>query len=292
MRRLVVAVGAIAVLAAVSGCASKSKQQLATLRAENVDLRQRTTDLEGQYAKAQSEADAAQARVQNKERELAQMRSLTDQNAQTAAANAQAAAAANQRLAAVEMELAQARTRLDDAQSKLVAASRPEQPAYKIASPQLEAFRRDLEGQMSRFHVSGVDVDLRTAQDGQQRVALVLQNSFRPGSASLTQNVGATKAVVGLGKLVSESYPGSRVVVEGHTDSDPINKSRAKWDSNESLSLARAEEVKKVLRQAGVQDRLVSAVGMGSRQPVARGATDRAKAQNRRVEIYIYPTTN
>ncbi len=95
---------------------------------------------------------------------------------------------------------------------------------------------------------------------------------------------------MGLGKLVAESYPGSRVTVEGHTDSDPIKKS--KWDSNEALSLARAEEVKKLLRQAGVGDNRVSAVGMGARQPVAKGATDRAKAQNRRVEIYIYPASN
>ena len=86
------------------------------------------------------------------------------------------------------------------------------------------------------------------------------------------------------------AVPGSRVTVEGHTDSDPIKKS--KWDSNEALSLARAEEVKKLLRQAGVGDNRISAVGMGARQSVARGSTERAKAQNRRVEIFIYPASN
>jgi flagellar motor protein MotB len=155
------------------------------------------------------------------------------------------------------------------------------------SNPQLEAFRNDLRGRLQRFGVSGVDVDIRTAQDGQQRVAVVLQNSFRPGSASLSYNAAAVKAVVGVGKLIGESYAGSRVTVEGHTDSDPIKKS--KWDSNEALSLARAEEVKKLLRQAGVGEAKISAVGMGARQPVAKGATERAKAQNRRVEIFIYP---
>ena len=157
-------------------------------------------------------------------------------------------------------------------------------------NPSLEAFRTDLQRRLAQYHVTGVDVDVRTAQDGQQRVALVLQNSFRAGSASLSYNAAAVKAVVGLGKLIAESYPGSRVTVEGHTDADPIRKS--KWDSNEALSLARAEEVKKLLRQAGVNADKVSAVGMGARHPVARGTTERAKAQNRRAEIYIYPATN
>ena len=47
----------------------------------------------------------------------------------------------------------------------------------------------------------------------------------------------------------------------------------------------------KLLRQAGVPDGRVSAVGMGARQPVAKGATARAKAQNRRVELYIIPSS-
>jgi flagellar motor protein MotB len=287
MRLSIVAAGAVGCLVAFTGCASKTKEQLATVRAENIDLRQRAQDLEQQYAKTQSEADAAAMRVQAAQEELARERSMS-------AANATANAAAQQRLASIEQELAAARKAEADATRRLADISSPKHdtPTYRVANASLEAFRRDLEAQLARFHVSGVDVDVRTAQDGQQRVALVLQNSFRAGSASLSYNTSATKAVVGLGKLIAESYPGSRVVVEGHTDADPIVKSKGKWDSNDALSLARAEEVKKMLRQSGASDRLVSAVGMGSRQLVARGATDRAKAQNRRVEIYIYPTSN
>jgi flagellar motor protein MotB len=287
MRLMIVAAGAVGCLVAFTGCASKTKEQLATVRAENVDLRQRAQDSEEAYARTQAEADAAALRVAKSEEELTRVKN-------DFSGLAQASAADRTRLASIEQELAAERKRLDDAQKKLSDISSPkhDQPGYRISNPSLEAFRRDLQAQLSRFHVTGVDVDVRTAQDGQQRVALVLQNSFRAGSASLSYNTSATKAVVGLGKLISESYPGSRVVVEGHTDADPIVKSKGKWDSNDSLSLARAEEVKKMLRQSGTSDRMVSAVGMGSRQLVARGTTDRAKAQNRRVEIYIYPTAN
>ena len=218
----------------------------------------------------------------------------TRQQAALAAAQALAQQQSNQN-AAYQAELSRLSTALTtaertaaEANAKMIANLRKDAPATS-GTPQLEAFRRDLQARLAQYHVTGVDVDIRTAQDGRQRVAVVLQNSFRAGSATLASNPSAVKAIVGLGKLIVQAYPGSRVTVEGHTDADPIRKS--KWESNEALSLARADEVKKLLRQSGVSDGGVSAVGMGARQPVAKGATDRAKAQNRRVEIYIVPSS-
>ena len=280
MGRTGMVVGAIAALAVVStGCASnQTKERLSVALAENADLRQQTETLNQQYAQAAADHDRAVAELQRKQQELAQAQMQAQQNAEYAG-----------RVAEMQRELSAAETKQRELYDRMNAITRP-QPGETLAvksNPHLEAFRADLRARLQRFGVTGVDVEVRTAQDGQQRVAVVLQNSFRAGSASMSYNTAAVKAVVGLGKLVSESYRGSRVSVEGHTDSDPIRKS--KWDSNEALSLARAEEVKKLLRQAGVADNLVSAVGMGARQPVARGTTDRAKAQNRRVEIYIIP---
>lgn len=296
MRRIVMTAGALCVLVVATGCSSKLKETNSALRAENADLRSKSEQLESQYTQIAQENDRAQADLARRQAELA------DANARQAAlmqqnmATQQQSALAQQQnaqyqadMARLQGELAQAEARARDAQERLTKNVVAEMPRGK-GSPQLEAFRADLQARLARYHVTGVDVDIRTAQDGQQRVALVLQNSFRAGSSSLTSNPSAVKAIVGLGKLVAESYPGSRVAVEGHTDSDPIRKS--KWTSNEELSLARADEVKKLLRQAGVPDGRVSAVGMGARQPVAKGATDRAKAQNRRVEIYIYPSSS
>src|SRR5262245_57261644 len=102
MRFMIVAAGASGVLVAFTGCASKTKEQLATVRAENIDLRQRAQDSEQAYAKAQSDADAALVKVQDRERELEAIRTQST-------ANAQASAAAQQRLVTVEQELAAAR---------------------------------------------------------------------------------------------------------------------------------------------------------------------------------------
>ena len=284
MRGFGIALGVLCAAAALSGCASskRTKERMAVLDAENTDLRQQNDQMTSQLQTAQAESDRLAAQMQQAEARRVELEKAAMANA--------AAAGALQR---ADAELAALRAKNEEANAKIMAMSAaPKAPTstYAANAPALDAFRRDLQNRLASYNVHGVDVDVRTAQDGQQRVAVVLQNSFRAGSASLAQNMTATKAVVGLGKLIADSYPGSRVTVEGHTDSDKITKS--KWESNEALSLARAEEVKKLLRQAGVTDARVSAMGMGARQPIARGTTDRAKAQNRRVEIYIYPTAS
>lgn len=285
MRRVGIRAGVVtgALLALfVSGCASRTKDRLASTLAENADLRARQAELEAQYVQTQMEHDRAAS-------ELARTRQEYDRVQQAAIQNANYAG----QVATLQQQLVTAEERQRELHDRVTALLKPrpvEVPQSTVVArtnPQLAAFEADLRSRLSRFGVTGVDVGIRTAQDGQQRVAVVLQNAFRAGSASLSYNPAAVKAVVGVGKLISESYAGSRATVEGHTDSDPISKS--KWDSNEALSLARAEEVKKLLRQAGVSDARVSAVGLGARQPVASGTTPRAKAQNRRVEIFIYP---
>jgi flagellar motor protein MotB len=279
MRRTGIGAGIVVLLAASAssmGCATQTKQRNRVLEAENLTLHQEMDTRDAQLRDMTAKQDQAYAEAQQKETELARLRVENQQNAEARA-----------QLAIVERELVSAKARAAELDKTIMAQSRPDASPGRASSPQLEAFRSDLQARLSRFNVTGVDVDVRTAKDGQRRVAVVLQNAFRPGSASLSYNASAVKAVVGLGKLISESYGGARVMVEGHTDSDQITKS--KWASNEELSLARAEEVRGILDKAGVPGGRVSAVGMGARHPVATGATARAKAQNRRVEIYILP---
>ncbi len=78
--------------------------------------------------------------------------------------------------------------------------------------------------------------------------------------------------------------PGSRVQVIGHTDSTGAAA------YNQSLSERRANSVANVLRDAGVSNNRITAVGRGEDQPVATNLTTEGRAQNRRVEIIIRPT--
>jgi flagellar motor protein MotB len=290
MRRGWLVAGAICVVGVASGCASsRGKDRMKVLEAENIDLRQQRDGLSDQLRGAHGEHDRAVARVQEAEAEIQGLR-----------AQASRGEHAMGRLQEAEKALARAQTdlrmtsqryqellaRQAAQQPRMPAPSSPGALAYR-ESPQLEAFRRDLTAALARHNVTGMPVEIRTTQDGSRRVAIVLQNSFPAGSDNMSSNADAVRAVVNLGKMITTSYPRSRVVVEGHTDSDPIRKS--KWASNEALADARASTVKNYLERAGVPAGQVSTVGMGARQPIASGSTARAKAQNRRVEIYIDP---
>lgn len=77
-------------------------------------------------------------------------------------------------------------------------------------------------------------------------------------------------------------YPQTTTVVEGHTDSVGPDA------YNQKLSERRANAVRDVLvKQYGVSDGRVSAVGYGESRPVADNATAEGRAINRRVEAEV-----
>ena len=79
-------------------------------------------------------------------------------------------------------------------------------------------------------------------------------------------------------------YP-NRVVVEGHTDNEPIHTFR--FPSNWELSAARAVSVLRVLTDAGVAATRLSVQGYGEFQPIERNDTARGRLRNRRVVLVI-----
>jgi flagellar motor protein MotB len=104
---------------------------------------------------------------------------------------------------------------------------------------------------------------------------------FAPGQAVL----GASAQ--GLLKQVAEQIrksPGA-IRVAGHTDSDPIVKSRYK--SNQELSEARAKAVRDALVAGGIERARLEVVGYGDDKPIASNKTSDGKRQNRRVELIL-----
>lgn len=80
-----------------------------------------------------------------------------------------------------------------------------------------------------------------------------------------------------------QNNPDTDVKIYGHTDStgsDAINN---------PLSERRAEAVYRYLMIKGVQGLRMQSFGFGSTQPVSDNNISWGRAQNRRVEIYIYP---
>src|SRR3954454_21270490 len=75
------------------------------------------------------------------------------------------------------------------------------------------------------------------------------------------------------------------IVVEGHTDSQPISGSQ--YPSNWELSGGRAAAVVRLFAGQGVMQRRLSFEGYGSNEPLATNSTTSGRSKNRRVEVVL-----
>ena len=96
-------------------------------------------------------------------------------------------------------------------------------------------------------------------------------------------------AIESMVKEISES-PGSRVIIEGHTDSTRIKPFPGiKYTDNMGLSLLRARAIANILVRHGISLDRLSVVGYGDTRPVASNGTEEGRAKNRRVEVKLIP---
>jgi len=86
--------------------------------------------------------------------------------------------------------------------------------------------------------------------------------------------------------VLSQKYAGRQVDVVGHTDTDPIVKS--KWKDNWELSAQRSLTVTRYLIERGMSEKEVRAIGCGESRPVAPNTSAANKAKNRRVEVVVH----
>ena len=82
--------------------------------------------------------------------------------------------------------------------------------------------------------------------------------------------------------LSLEKYPGSDLLILGHTDSVGTD------EYNKSLSVRRADAAAEYLISQGVRRSRVGTGGLGEEEPIASNDTDAGRQENRRVEVAIY----
>ena len=75
------------------------------------------------------------------------------------------------------------------------------------------------------------------------------------------------------------------IIIVGHSDNVPIKSAR--FPSNQSLSLARAEAVMRKLADLIEDSDRLSAEGVADKDPIADNATREGRARNRRIEIVL-----
>lgn len=122
-----------------------------------------------------------------------------------------------------------------------------------------------------------------------QRVNIHLPNAllFDAGHADLKSS--ALELLAGISPDLRQ-FKG-QIVVEGHTDNQPVS-ARSAYPTNWELSVARAFSVIRFLTEQGVDPKLISARGYGSFRPQVANDTPEHRAENRRTEIVLLSAPN
>jgi len=210
--------------------------------------------LKTEAAVARLEADRAQLQLSLQQEEVERER-LEKQKALELASQIADEAEMTQ----AELEAAQEYAK---AQEKVAALAKQE---ADLAFEEIDALRRQLESLAARETVDGLVMTLGDFV-------------FDSASANIKQT-----AVDNFTKVLEfiDGYPDRKIRIEGHTDSSGSDT------FNLNLSQKRADAVKQLLIDYGIDGSRIEAIGMGESLPVADNNTEAGKAKNRRVDIII-----
>lgn len=128
------------------------------------------------------------------------------------------------------------------------------------------------------------DVDVKVLK-GVVYISLSDNMLYKSGSYEISDRAGETLSKIA--KIIQD-YKDYDVLIEGNTDTDPIEKAniRNNWD----LSTLRASSVVQALQNSyGVEPKRLTAGGRGEYNPVASNDSAEGKARNRRTQIIITP---
>jgi chemotaxis protein MotB len=178
--------------------------------------------------------------------------------------------------------------KLDDAENRARSAPDPAMVAQlqqELASrdqqiSQLQAqLRQPQPGQASESSsLAGIEVT-RDDRAGTLTVNLPGDVLFASGQAVLKDSAKATLNKVA--SAIRKDYAGKRIFVDGHTDGDPVTRTKDKWQDNLDLSAERARVVAQYLASQGIQSNLIGTRAFGPTKPKS------SKAASRRVEIVV-----
>lgn len=142
---------------------------------------------------------------------------------------------------------------------------------------------------ISRFLEKKLDTDDKTKVQELRhdalgvRIALASAQFFNPGGTKI--KVGALKALDKIAVLLSETD--RKIVVEGHTDNQPVSKD-APYESNWELASLRATSIVRYFQKYHhIDPKRMSAISYADTRPIKSNDTEEGRSQNRRIEIYI-----
>lgn len=179
-------------------------------------------------------------------------------------------------------DLSAMRSKLAEKDSSLTALEQDAaQSKERIA--QLEQALKDAQAATPSSDTGDIQI-VRTPDGFAYRIADKLL--FDPGSTEIREN-GRKALLTIASEIKDKGYTAVRI--DGHTDSDPVVKTKDKWKlGNYELAVERALSVFGVLTRDGkVPEAVFTLVGWGPSRPLVDNKSDADKARNRRVEIHV-----
>ena len=144
----------------------------------------------------------------------------------------------------------------------------------------LENAQRSME---NRLKGTGVSVKIKEGH-----ISVVLPSSVLFNSGQIKLKKKATGSLSKVCRILEKDFPGETIRIEGHTDNDPIKRTKKRYKTNWELSAARAATVLHYLiDNCHLDPKKLYLAGFGEFQPVASNKNKKDKKKNRRVEIVV-----
>lgn len=169
--------------------------------------------------------------------------------------------------------------KLETEKGQLAERVTQDQQTIEELTKQLEALQKNPDSVFGKGYDVSVDPQAGT-------ITVTLQDSLLFSSGAVTLKNATSQQLDHILSVLKDKYAGKLIDVVGHTDSDPIRKS--KWEDNLQLSTERANAVHRYLMKHGIPDAEIRSIGRGASRPVAENTTSAGKARNRRVEIVVH----
>lgn len=178
----------------------------------------------------------------------------------------------DERIRELSGQVAHLRGENDELQRRGIATPQPTEAAAPKAESEdlLNQVRRDVGNEAEVKYVRG-------------RISIGVDDSVTFDSGSTALKDTSHRVLRKVANVLKDKFAGRRFYIEGHTDNDPIQKTKDKYRDNFHLSMERADSVRRYLVQQGVPESTIVVVGYGQYDP----RDPKQKSRNRRVEIVV-----
>ncbi len=276
-----------------SGASAETLAELDRLRGELdnsmtelSDLRSQLSDKDATLAALNSDLDSANAKLSQKDSTLADAKVELLQSKAQVDAKDMALKDLKDKFAGLTTERDNALQKAADFETQLLAA----EGQLAKARDEMNVIRTSLNEREQavnalRDQLANLNIELEETSRG-LTLTIVDQLIFKPGKAELSSQ--GEQVLAQVADIINTNFPNRELLVEGHTDNQPIVKSG--WRSNWELGAGRALEVVHNLVDAhGFDPAKLSATTYGEHRPASTNATKDGRSANRRSVIVILP---